>query len=361
MTSIRACFTLRYAAEKNGFSLDVDLDLSGRGVTGIFGPSGSGKTTLLRCIAGLQRATRGRLTVNGDVWQDASTFLPTHQRPLGYVFQESSLFPHLTAEENLRYAVKRAATPGHPLAFDRAVSLLGLDQMLSRYPHQLSGGERQRVAIARALLIGPRLLLMDEPLASLDRARKQEFLPYLERLRRELDIPVLYVSHAADEIARLSDHLVVLESGRVVADGPPNQVLTRLDGTLPLGEDAGAIVEVTVVERDSDWHLARVAFPGGELWVPDSGDALHQSVRLRILAKDVSLALVPHRDTSIVNVLAGTIDAIADDTRPAMCLVRVRVGESVLLARVTRRSVAQLPLNVGQSVWVQIKSVAMVR
>ena len=205
---IQAQFKLSYS----GFALDVDLALPGRGISAIYGASGSGKTSLLRCIAGLDRAV-GQLCVNGEVWQDESHFLPPHQRSLGYVFQEASLFAHLTVRGNLDYGLNRLAPAQRKVSLDHALDLLGIAHLMERKPEGLSGGERQRVAIARALLTSPRLLLMDEPLAALDLPRKREILPYLERLHTELDIPLLYVSHSPDELARLADHLVVLELG----------------------------------------------------------------------------------------------------------------------------------------------------
>jgi len=316
---------------------------------------------LLRCIAGLQPAQHGRLVVNGDRWQDDTERRPAHRRPLGYVFQQPSLFPHLTARGNLAYAVKRSGSARSAPLLPRVVSLMGIEPLLGRYPAQLSGGEQQRVAIARALLIAPRLLLMDEPLASLDRARKQEVLPYLERLREEFALPILYVSHAMDEIARLADYLVVLEGGRVAAHGPLAEVMARLDLASQGGDDTGVVLQTTVVERDTAWHLARVAFAGGELWLRDQGDDIGTSTRVRILARDVSVALDRQVDTSILNRLPADITDMADDADAAMALLRLRCGSSVLLARVTRRSVRHLRLAPGQRVWAQVKSVAIVR
>jgi len=224
MSGIQARFKLDWP----GFTLDVDLDLPARGVTALFGHSGSGKTTLLRCIAGLERAPQGQLKVLGDIWQNGSQWLPTHQRPLGYVFQEASLFPHLTVMNNLQYGLKRVSGVVR-VSLDQAIELLGIGHLLARKPDQLSGGERQRVGMARALALSPRLLLMDEPLAALDLKRKQEILPYLERLHAELDIPVLYVSHSPDEVARLADHIVVMEAGRAVAAGQLTDTLARID------------------------------------------------------------------------------------------------------------------------------------
>ncbi|MFA4968840.1 MAG: molybdenum ABC transporter ATP-binding protein [Sulfuritalea sp.] len=352
--SIAAQFRLGYP----GFALDVDLDLPGRGVTAVFGQSGCGKTTLLRCIAGLERGV-GRLSINGDTWQDAGAFVPTHRRPLGYVFQDARLFAHLDVAGNLDYGRRRA---GSGPAADRAaiVDLLGLGPLLDRTPERLSGGEQQRVAIARALLTAPRLLLMDEPLAALDLARKQEILPYLERLRDELKIPLIYVSHAADEVARLADHLVVMEGGRAVAQGPLAETLARIDLPIRLGDDVGAVFEATVAERDAEWHLARVEFDGGELWVRDSGVPVGRRVRVRILARDVSIANSRHDDVSIMNLLPATVVAHAGEDHPSVVLLQLRVGGTPLLARLTRRSAQRLDLAPGREVWVQIKAVALI-
>ncbi|MCM2307221.1 MAG: molybdenum ABC transporter ATP-binding protein [Sulfuritalea sp.] len=352
--SIAAQFKLAWP----GFSLDVDLDLPGRGVTVLFGQSGCGKTTLLRCIAGLERGA-GRLAVNGETWQDAGVFLPTHRRRLGYVFQDARLFAHLDVARNLDYARRRAAS-GNSRGDAAIVELLGLGPLLERLPERLSGGEQQRVAIARALLSAPRLLLLDEPLAALDHARKQEILPYLERLRDELDIPVIYVSHAADEVARLADHLVVMDGGRAVAQGPLAETLARIDLPIRLGEDAGAVFAAVVAERDAEWHLARVEFDGGELWVRDSGVAVGRQVRVRILARDVSLANSRHDDVSIMNLLPATVLAHAAEDHPSAILVQLRVGGTKLLARLTRRSAQRLDLAPGREVWVQIKAVALI-
>ena len=349
----------RFKLDWPGFGLDVELDLPARGVTALFGHSGSGKTTLLRCIAGLERAPQGRLIVNGAVWQDDAHWLPTHQRPLGYVFQEASLFPHLTVLGNLRYGLKRTSG-AQPADLDAAIELLGIRPLLERKPDRLSGGERQRVSMARALALRPRLLLMDEPLAALDHQRKQEILPYLERLHRALDIPVLYVSHAPDEVARLADHIVVMEAGRAVAVGALTETLARLDLPIQLGEDVGVVLDAVVAERDAQWHLARVEFPGGSLWVRDGGQEIGNPVRVRILARDVSIALQPVSGTSIQNCLPAIVEQMAEDHHPALSLLRLRVGPSPLLARLTQRSAVGLGLAPGMPVWVQIKAVALI-
>ncbi len=355
MAGVQARFRLDWA----GFTLDVDLDLPARGVTALFGHSGSGKTTLLRCIAGLERAPQGRLSVAGEIWQDGARWVPTHRRPLGYVFQEASLFPHLTVLGNLRYGLRRGGGVSRG-NLEQGIELLGIGHLLERPADQLSGGERQRVAIARALAVGPRLLLMDEPLASLDLQRKQEILPYLDRLHEELDVPVLYVSHSPDEVARLADHLVALEAGQVRASGPLAETLVRLDLPIRLGEDVGAVIDGTVTAIDETWHLARIDFPGGVLWTPNRGVALGRRVRLRVLARDVSIARELPRPTSIQNVLQGQVDAVADDEHPGLRLVRVRLGSSMVVARLTSRAAAALELGPGLEVWVQVKSVALV-
>lgn len=352
--SIEADFSLRYN-DASAAALEVNLCLPGRGITAVFGASGAGKTSFLRCLAGLERP-QGRLRVLGELWQDEQHFLPVHRRPLGYVFQDPGLFPHLDVAGNLRYAKRRAWSTS---SADDVVELMGLAPLLDRLPQQLSGGERQRVAIARALLVRPRLLLMDEPLAALDAARKREILPYLERLHAHQSMPVIYVSHSLDEVARLADQIVVLEQGRVKAQGAAVQILPGLAETG--ADEQGVLVEARVVERDTDWHLLRLEFAGGSLWVPDNGKTLDASVRLHIFARDVSLSRDEQPRSSILNRLAARIEAIEDEPDGPQALVRLRVGETLVLARLTRRSVNELQLGCGQGVWAQIKSVALVR
>ncbi|MBK6673651.1 MAG: molybdenum ABC transporter ATP-binding protein [Proteobacteria bacterium] len=353
MTAIHAHFRIHW----RGFTLDVDLDLPATGVTAIFGPSGSGKTTVLRCIAGLERAADGRLLVDGEVWQDSSTWLPPHRRPIGYVFQDASLFPHLSVLGNLRYGLKRSGE-AHRISLDHAIDLLGIGHLLERKPEHLSGGEQQRVGIARALAVTPRVLLVDEPLAALDSKRKQEILPYLERLHAEVRIPVLYVSHTPDEVVRLADHLVVLDCGRVRASGPLAEILARLDFPIRLGDDAGAIINGIVAELDPAWQLARVELDGGSVWIRDNGLPIGRRVRMRVLARDVSLAEEPGV-SSIQNVMRGRVEGLGDDEHPGLTLVRVRVGNSVVLAQLTRRAAADLGVAEGLDLWVQVKSVAL--
>lgn len=354
-----ARITGHFQLHRPGFTLDAAFDIPGRGVTALFGPSGSGKTTLLRCIAGLERAPHGKLQVDGTVWQDASTWLPAHRRPLGFVFQDAALFPHLTVNGNLVYGRQRSRDDAERVSLDQVIDLLGIAPLLARKPDRLSGGERQRVAIARALATSPRLLLMDEPLSALDLARRNEILPYLERMHEELAIPVVYVSHMPDEVARLADHIVLIDAGRVVASGPLMQTLARLDLPMQLGADSGAVIEGTVAEVDREWHLVRVDFAGGSLWTREQGIALGSKVRVRVLANDVSLTLDRSERTSIQNLLRGVVDAIGEDGHPGQLLVRVCVGDVALLASVTRRAAAVLDLKAGDPVWVQVKSVAL--
>lgn len=346
-------------AYPGGFDLDVDLDLPGRGVSALSGPSGCGKTTCLRAIAGLVAVPAGRVVVNGEVWQgDGAADLPTHRRALGYVFQETRLFPHLDVQRNIAFGMQRVDAAARRVSLEQAVQLLGLGPLLARRPDTLSGGERQRVGIARALATSPRLLLMDEPLASLDLQRKREILPYIERLHAELDIPVLYVSHAPEEIARLADHLVLMEGGRVLASGPVEQLLTRLDLPLAHSEVAASVIAATVVDHDPRYGLAQVAFDGGTLWLPHDGSAVGRRVRLRIQARDVSLTLGAQSRTSVLNILPATVVELADDG-PAQTMVGLAVGQARLLARITRKSRDALALAPGSRVHAQVKDVAI--
>ncbi len=354
---------IRLRLARPGFDLAVDLRLPAQGTTVLYGASGSGKTSVLRCVAGLERAAHARVCIAGQTWQDDAQgiFLPTWQRPLGYVFQEASLFEHLSVQRNLEFGLQRTGgAQGRQLLAD-AVELLGIGHLLRRPPGGLSGGERQRVAIARALVTQPRLLLLDEPLASLDAARRQDILPWLARLRASWRLPMLYVTHSADELSRLADHLVVLADGRVTASGPVGQVLASLHPPVVVGDDAGVLLEAAVLECDATWHLARLAFDGGSLWVRDTGLVPGQRLRVRVKAQDVTLALQPLEGTSAQNQLAGTIDGIEPDAHPSQALVRIACGPSRLMARITRRAAHELELVPGRSVWAQVKTAAIVQ
>ena len=348
----------RFHLTRDEFVLEANLKAPSNGVSAILGASGCGKTTLLRAIAGLERARDGFLKVGSEIWQDGKRFMRTHQRSLGYVFQEASLFPHLTVRENLEYGFSRVPQRERRVDFEEAVKLLGLGSFLDRDPEGLSGGERQRVAIARALLTSPRLLLMDEPLASLDRAAKNGILPYLERLHRELEIPMLYVTHSQDEAARLADHLVLMEAGKVLASGPLAEVLTRVDLPLAHRDQAVSVVETTVTGHDDEYSLARLGFSGGEFLVARKPLAAGRPVRLQILARDVSLTLERQVGTSILNIFAAEVKTISDESA-AQVTVRLDVEGVPILSRITRRSADSLELAPGKRVFAQIKSVAL--
>ena len=349
----------RLALAQPGFRLDLDLNVPGRGFTALFGPSGVGKTSCLRAIAGLLHAP-GWLRVRGEVWQNDArrVFVPPHRRAVGMVFQQASLFPHLSVRGNLEYARRRVPRGQVRVDFDHVLALLGLAPLLERMPEHLSGGERQRVAIGRALAASPRLLLLDEPLASLDLRRRAELLPCLQAMQAELDIPVLYVSHAPEEVARLASHLVILEAGVVRASGATADLLTRLDLPLAHGDTAQAALAVTVLAHDPLDLIARVRFEGGELLLPSAAAAPGEARVVRILARDVSLTLSRHGDSSILNILPVSVLALADDT-PGHVMVRLDAGGSALLARVTRRSADALALRPGLAVHAQIKGAAI--
>ncbi len=356
---IRANFELVFP----GFVLQAALEVPASGVTAIFGPSGCGKSTLLRCFAGLERAASGHLQINGDTWQDDSRdiFLPTHRRLLGFVFQEPSLFSHLNVRRNLEFGYNRTPSGQRKITWERIVELLDVGPLLHRMPDRLSGGEKQRVAIARAVLAAPKLLLMDEPLAALDAERKREILPFLHQLQKELSIPVLYVSHQVEEVTQLADHLVLLRAGRVVASGPLAPMLARLDLPIAQDEDAGVAIETRVTARDERHHLVRLDFAGGEVYVARESLILGQAVRLRIQARDVSLALSEHHDSSILNRFPATVVEVAPASNPANAIVRLDAGGTALLARVTQRSLEQLQIGVGSKVWAQVKAVALMQ
>ncbi len=352
---------LRFQLRRSAFDLTIDLNLPAQGITALYGASGAGKTSVLRCVAGLERPTHALIRIADETWQDDDTghFVPTWRRAVGYVFQEASLLEHLDVRGNLEFGLRRTVAENRR-HFHDITELLGIGPLLTRRHDQLSGGERQRVAIARALLTQPRLLLLDEPLASLDQARRLEIFPWLERLRDELHLPMLYVSHSADEVARLADTLVVIEAGQVRANGPIAEVLGSVDARVDLGPDRGALLTARIVEQDVQWRLARAEFAGGYIWLADAGLKLNQAVRLRILARDVGVACSEPQASSVQNQLRGQIIAIAADQNPAYDLVQINCGGSMLLARVTRKSVAMLQLRPGLAVWALVKSAAVV-
>ena len=384
--SSESMIEIRLRLPRGGFTLDVDLQLPSRGVSAVFGPSGCGKTSLLRALAGLERA-RGHIRVDGQTWQDDASghWLPTHRRPLGYVIQEAALFEHLDVLGNLTYGQRRAQAQGSDgITLDAVIAALDLSPLLRRTCTSLSGGERQRVAIGRALAANPRLLLLDEPLAALDAARKADILPTLEHLARQFALPIILVTHALDEVMRLADHLVLMDAGRVSAAGPVMALLSRPDLAISRQDDAGVVIEAELAEHDSAYGLSRIAFDGGALWLGAASatrgtgqtPAIGQRVRARVLARDVSVTRQPAADSSILNILPVTLESLHLDGHTGLLRLRpghaaTRVEESTalteakaaapirLLARVTRRSIDALGLQAGDRLYAQIKGVAL--
>lgn len=352
-----------FSGSLGGFRLDAAFAAPGRGITALFGPSGCGKTTVLRCVAGLARLS-GHCSVKDEMWQDHDHFLPPHRRPIGYVFQEASLFAHLSVRDNLLFATRGKAPsgPDAPIRFDDVVDLLGLARLIDRAPNHLSGGERQRVAVGRALLSQPRLLLMDEPLSALDLATRDEILPFLERLHETLAIPVLYVTHEIGEVERLADHLVVMQAGKVIASGPLGQIQSDIDLPLALQRDAAVSLEATAADFDPAYGLLRVEVGGASLLVPGRAHSPGTTLRLRIRASDVSLTTAAPGPTSILNVLPAMIveERPLGTTEKVLVLRLGADGDGAkVLARITRRSWDTLGLHVGASVHAQIKGAAL--
>jgi molybdate transport system ATP-binding protein len=333
---------LQHSVQKGDFRLEVNTVIPSTGITGVFGESGSGKTTLLRCIAGLESPAKGSQ--------------PVHRRRIGYVFQEPQLFAHLNVRKNIEYGMRRNADAD--VSVDAIAELLEVTDLLDRSVTALSGGEAQRVSIARVLCQSPRLILMDEPLSALDERRRNEVLPYLDRVHAESSIPIVYVSHNIDEICRLSDHLLVLDDGRIVAEGDLQDTLARIDLPQLGGRNAGAVIEAQQVRYDEEFDLTLFEFSGGELWVAGRHEPHH--VRLRISASDVSLSRIAAESSTILNILPAVIEATASETSSTE-LVRLRLAEDVLVARITRRSLRHLALQIGDEVFVQIKSVTVRR
>jgi molybdate transport system ATP-binding protein len=351
---------LKFLIPRVGFTLDVDTEIPGQGVTAFFGRSGSGKTSVLRCIAGLDKAENALLSVQGKIWQDSAQgiFEPTYNREIGYVFQEGALFPHLSVKKNLLFGFGRTPKSFRKANFSDVVELLGLNALLHRLPLGLSGGEKQRVAIGRALLNHPRLLLMDEPMASLDQIHKKEILPYLENLHQNVHIPIIYITHDREELIHIADYLVLMEQGKIIAQGPLDQIMSRVD--LPIARDAEAasVMDVSVVDHDPTFHLTKLAFAGGELYVNGVDEAKGSRLRIRILARDVSIALDHRQNSSILNVLPAMIEEMQVHGKGRL-MVRLNIGGVPVLARITQKSQHLLGIKVGDPVFAEIKSVAL--
>ena len=352
----------RLRLSRGDLDLNVTATFAAGRVTAILGPSGAGKTTWLRAIAGLEREARGLCRLNGEIWQDseAGIFVPPHRRAVGYVFQDAALFPHMTVRDNLRFGMRhRAQRTGAHMDFDEIVTTLALAPLLDRRPPTLSGGEAQRVAIARALLSAPEVLLFDEPLSAVDEAARRRILDLLENLCRHTAVPVLYVSHNRAEVARLADHVLLMEKGRIRMQGPVTEIFARLDVALDAGSDAAAVVEATVSDRDEAWNLSRLTFSGGTFLVAGIERPTGARIRLRVLARDVSLTLERQKDTSILNIFPATVTDLAQNG-PAGMLIRLDVGGTPLLSAITRKSAHTLNLHPGRKVFAQVKAVALI-
>ena len=348
------------ALDRKDFRLKASLDIHLTGVTAVFGPSGCGKTTLLRAIAGLEREASGRIAFDGTTWQDDRTFIPTRDRRTGLVFQDARLFSHLTVRGNILYGHRRTPKGERLFHPDAVIRLMDLEPLLGRRVSSLSGGERQRVSFARAVLANPRLLLMDEPLASLDQDRKEEILPFIERLAGELAIPTLYVSHEIDEVVRLAADLVLMSGGNIVASGPIEEVSNRFDLRSYAGRlDAGSIIRMRVAGHDAATGITHFAFNGGEVVGPRVEVPEGTEVNLRIRSRDVAIALDRPGRTSILNILPGTVVEIGPNDGP-QAHVLLDVG-APLWARIMRRSVDELELGPGRTVYALVKAVAVDR
>jgi molybdate transport system ATP-binding protein len=350
----------RVRTHLGGFTLDVDLDVPSKGITGLFGPSGSGKSSLLRCLAGLERGARGTIRLDEEVWQDESgVFLPAHRRGAACVFQEGDLFRHLDVSGNLRYAERRARRE-HP-ARDEVVEWLALAPLLSRASQSLSGGERQRVSLARAILSGPRLLLLDEPLSALDEVGRREIFPYIEALPRRLGVPIVYVTHALEEAARLSDRMVWLVEGRVRGVAPPTELLSRLDFARWRGDAATVVADAVVTRHDDAYALSLLDGPWGDLWVRHLDRAVGDTVRVQIDASDVFVDLDGDGRSSVLNRFELRVIDMEDTVAGQVLLRLARAdGAPVLLARITRMSRDRLGLETGSRLRAGVKSVAVV-
>jgi molybdate transport system ATP-binding protein len=357
-----ASISVNFRGRLGRFELNALFEVPARGVTALFGPSGCGKTAVMRCIAGLNRLKDSFCSVAGDIWQDTQQFRPVHERPIGYVFQEASLFPHLSVRRNLMFGRPTAEKVGE-IQFDDVVDLLGIGKLLDRSPRNLSGGERQRVAIGRALLTQPKLLLMDEPLSALDQMTKNEILPYLDRLHATLELPVFYISHDMSEIERLADQLVLMNSGRVLAAGPISQLQADLSLPLALSQKAAVSLDATVVSQDPIDGLATLSVEDGSFLVPTEPVRPGDRKRFRVLADDVSLARQRPNQSTIMNVLPARIISVRT-TSDHQVLALLGLGEggtgSNLLSRVTKRAWTELELKPGLDVYAQVKAVALI-
>ncbi|MBF0446997.1 MAG: molybdenum ABC transporter ATP-binding protein [Magnetococcales bacterium] len=354
----------RFSLTRGHFTLNSQLSIDLTGITGLFGPSGGGKTTYLRCLAGLERATDGYIGFGDQIWQDESNniFLPPFNRPVGVVFQESRLFHHLTVRENLFFGRSRSKGAEQRVSWQDTLDILELTALLDRLPENLSGGEQQRVAIGRAILTGPKLLIMDEPLASMDHQGKKKILQYILQIHKRLQLPILHVSHDMGEILQLADHLALMDQGRILANGPVSEIITRLDLPLAHQSDASTLLSAQVVHQDPHFHISTLAFGQSRelIQVPSQQLTGSETVRVRIYAKDVSLTLRRPEQTSILNIFsAHVVEIVAEN--PAQYMVKLSISGTPILSRITKKSLETLQIKAGLSLFVQVKSVALER
>lgn len=344
--------------QREHFSLSLNTKLPEKNFSAIYGHSGAGKTTLLRWIAGLERDAEGVLSFNQQVWQEKKFFLPTQQRQISYVFQDARLFPHLSVRGNLEYAFRRRFNNSGP-SIERVCEWFELGSMLDSDSKNLSGGEQQRVALARALLSSPQLILMDEPLGSLDRQSKERILVHLENLHLNFSTPIIYVSHDIEEVSRLADHLLILDGGRISAEGPLIELSSQQNLQINHEEQAASIIEAKVFNHDEKYHLSELKIDDDlSLFITSIKTSIGSCVRVRIPARDVSITIEACNNSSILNILPATIDAI-EETSNARALIRIKVSNQFLLVRLTRKSVDRLKLEKGKKVYAQIKTVAL--
>ena len=358
MNSLEAKFKVDYPE----FNLDVELTLPARGVAVVFGPSGSGKTTLLRCLSGLEKAPSGYMKIADQVWQDEETFIPIQERKIGLVFQESRLFPHLSIQDNLLYGYQRTQPAERNLQLDEVAQVLNLKALLKRRPEKLSGGEQQRVAIGRALLTSPKLLLMDEPLASLDMQIKAEIIPFIKRIESEFKTPIVYVTHSMNELLQLVDTMVILKSGKVENIGSVEEVFSDVQSREALGsEKLGAVLETLVLEHDEEFGLTRLDFMGQVLHIPRQNIPVGEILRVHIHSRDVSLSTAsPAGATSVLNILRAKVEKVGViDLNGYSVDIELDAGRPIL-ATITRKSLANLNLKPGQPIYVHIKAIKMV-
>ncbi|MFT7617023.1 MAG: molybdate transport system ATP-binding protein [Planctomycetota bacterium] len=355
---------VKASIQRSEFAVNIELSLSNHHVVGLYGHSGAGKTTLLRMVAGHERPKSGFIKIGDEIWLDSDNgvFVPPHERAVGWVPQEVDLFPHLNVQGNLEFGMKRHGRNNKTFTMADVVKWLGLSSFMTRMPNELSGGQKQRVAIGRALLANPKVLLLDEPISSLDVKARFEILPILAELRERLDIPILYVSHSLKEVARLADYVVCLENGVVVNEGPIEELFATVDFASDEFNDQGAVVDAIVVEHDEDDHLSKVETKAGILWVPRIECSEGANVRLQILSRDVSLATCAIECDSILNVLTGVVSSLKE-VAPGVFVVRVDCGPDEtkipILARLTKRSKVRLGIEVGVQVYVRMKSVSL--